>query len=65
MAQKTEKRENLERTERTEERTQPLISPYFSDYLKNIWRELLHQSSAVDQILLQRGVIHDYRKLLQ
>ena len=64
MAQKKQKRENLERTERTQERTKPLFPPTFQALSKYYWRELLHLSSAVDQ-KAQRGVSDDYRKILQ
>lgn len=61
MAQKKPKRENLERTERTQERTKPLFPPAFQALSKYYWRELLHLSSAVDQ-KAQRGVSDDYKK---
>lgn len=57
--QNQQKRENSERTERTQERTKPLFSPAFQALSKYRWRELLHLSSAVDQ-KAQRGVSDDY-----
>ena len=53
----------MERTERTQERTNPLFPPAFQALSKYYWRELLHLSSAVDQ-KAQRGVSDDYRKIL-
>ena len=63
MAQKKQKRENLERTERTQERTKPLFPPTFQALSKYYWRELLHLSSAVDQ-KAQRGVLNDVKSLI-
>jgi len=52
--QKTEKGENLERTERTEERTKHPLSLCFSSYLRNIKRELLHQSLLLTKYIAKR-----------
>lgn len=52
MAQKKQKRENLERTERTQERTKPLFPPTFQALSKYYWRELL----TVDEMSKALGV---------
>lgn len=56
------KRELGENGENSGENKSP-VSACFSGCLKNIKRELLHQSSAVDQIIAKRCK-NDYREIL-